>query len=225
MVRALTVSRIAARAGMIGSAAIAGSAVLAAIAYHGTDGEAYSPLNHYVSELGQLGVSSLAAVFNSGLIVGGVCFAVFMLGLGWTRGGLGGRGYGLIGAIAGVAGALVGIYPLNNVGTHGLVAFAFFNVTWIAIALASVDILVRPDPRLPLLLAVLGLVVVAAFIGFIWAYALFSVGGGRGIAPTPSTRAAIDPVTVFEWLAVAGVATWTFAVAATWVRAADPSAA
>jgi hypothetical membrane protein len=202
---------------MIGSAAIAACAVVAAIAYHGTAGEPFSPLNHYVSELGELGVSSLAVLFNSGLIVGGFAFAVFMVGLGRARGGIGGSAYASIGAVAGVAGAAVGVFPLNSLERHTIVTFFFFNLGWIAVALASVDILVRPDPRFRARIGAVGLVAVAAFVGFIWAYAI----GGRTTngVPPDEIRPRVDVVTVFEWLAIAGIVVWTAIAGWEWHRA------
>jgi hypothetical membrane protein len=171
-----------------------------------------------------LGVSSLAVIFNSGLIVGGICFATFMLGLGSVRGGVGGATYAGLGAIAGLAGALVGVFPMNQLATHSLVAFTFFNVSWIAIALASVDFLVRPDPRFPTSRAVVGFAAVAAFVGFIWAYAVNTSGGGSGLEPS-GVRPTVDVVTVFEWAAIVGVVAWTSAVALGWERARDASVA
>jgi len=214
------VLRLAPRAGLVGSAAIAVCSVLAAIAYRGTDGELYSPFNHYVSELGQLGVSSLAVLFNSGLIVGGACFGAFMVGLGRRQGGLGGLVYGTLGAIAGLAGLFVGVFPMNVLGAHALAALTFFNITWIAIAVASVDLLVRPTPAMPPRLGLLGLAAVAAFIGFIWAYALLAPAGSGGVGPS-GPRPTLDPITVFEWLSIVGVLVWTAAVSWAWERSAS----
>jgi hypothetical membrane protein len=222
MGRTLTLERAAPRAGLIGSTAIAVCSVIAGIAFRGTDGEIFSPLNHYVSELGRLGVSSLAVIFNSGLIVGGACFALFMAGLGREQGGIGGAAYGTLGAIGGIAGLAVGLFPMGTPTLHVLAALVFFNVTWIAIALASVDLLVRPNPRLPGRLGVLGLVAVAAFIAFIWAYALLEPSGG--LEPS-AIRSTLDPVTTFEWLSIVGVVVWTASTAWSWERARSASAA
>ncbi len=213
---ALTLERVAPRAGMIGSSAILACAVITAIAFRGTAGELYSPANHYVSELGELGVSALAVVFNSGLIVGGVAFSVFMAGLGHMRGGAGGVAYGAIGVLTGVAGAAVGIAPLNSPHAHTIATFFFFNLGWIGVALVSVDVLVRPDPRVPIRTAVLGFATVAAFVLFIWAYAL-SGGSSNGVGPG-EVRPTIDIVTILEWLAIVGIMAWTFVTAWAWDR-------
>jgi hypothetical membrane protein len=68
--------------GMLGSAIFLLASVVAAFTYRGTLGESYSPLNHWVSELGEIGVSGLATIFNVGLILGGLALAVFMSALG-----------------------------------------------------------------------------------------------------------------------------------------------
>ena len=57
------------------------SVLIAAAFYVGKQNETYSFLNHFISELGEKGVSPLANIFNGGLIVGGACISFFMLGL------------------------------------------------------------------------------------------------------------------------------------------------
>jgi hypothetical membrane protein len=210
--------RIAPRAGLLGAATIGVCAFLAAVAYRGTAGEAYSPLNHFVSELGEPGVSALGFVFNAGLIVGGLCFGAFLLGLGEARGGPLAAAYGVIGGIAGLAGALVGVFPVTQLQAHTLAAATYFNLGWISIALATLDVLLRPDPRFPGWLALPGFISVTLFLGFIAAYASRTQSGGNGLEP-PTTRAGLDPVTIFEWLAVLGSLAWTALTAGAWARA------
>ncbi len=43
-----------------------------ALGYEGTQGDAYSVLNHFTSKLGEIGVCYLRWVFNRGLIVAGL---------------------------------------------------------------------------------------------------------------------------------------------------------
>ncbi len=73
--------------GLAGAALVALGALAAALAYTGPDGESYSLLNHFISELGELGVSPLAWLFNLGLIAGGLLFVPFSLGLGLSLAG------------------------------------------------------------------------------------------------------------------------------------------
>jgi hypothetical membrane protein len=180
--------------GAFGSLLVAALSVISAFAYSGSAGEPYSPLNHWVSELGETGVSQLAPLFNLGLVVGGSCYALFMValaivrrtGLAWL--------YAPIGVLAGIGGAFVGVFPINNRDLHGLAALAFFNLGWISVGLASLDFVRRRDARFPLLL------------------------GEEGLA-APETRPEVWIVPILEWAVVGGILTWTLATSVTWWRA------
>ena len=55
---------------------------------HRLDGQPYSPLNHFVSELGEIGVSRARdGVQHRADRIGGACFVVFMVGLAATATG------------------------------------------------------------------------------------------------------------------------------------------
>ena len=56
--------------GWAGSLTILVCSLIAASVYRGKEGERYSITRHFVSELGEAGVSRLAQVFNAGLIAG-----------------------------------------------------------------------------------------------------------------------------------------------------------
>lgn len=211
-----SIERASALAGVVGASVIAVGSMVTAVAYVGTHGQRYSPLNHWVSELGQTGVSELAAVFNVCLIVGGVCFVVFMLGLAAVRTGALRYLYGAIGAIAGVAGSFVGVFPMNNLDLHGLAALTFFNLGWIAVGLASLDFVRRPDPRFPRWLAYIGVLTVVAFIGFL--AVLFPLLGGDGLG-APEIRPDVWIVPILEWAVLIGILAWVFASGWTWWRA------
>ena len=53
--------------------------IVAAIPYRGYAGEGYSPLNHFISELGEIAASRLAWAFNLGIVLGGVGLGAFLL--------------------------------------------------------------------------------------------------------------------------------------------------
>jgi hypothetical membrane protein len=217
------VERLAPLAGMAGAAAIGAGSLVAEIAYRGAQGEAYSPLSHYLSELGEVGVSSLALVFNVGLIAGGLCFSTFILGLARTRGGAAGLAFGATGVVAGLAGALVGLFPVNDIDRHTLSTYAFFNLGWATLAIASADFVLRPDRRFPESLAVLGGVSVATFLAFIATYVASAAGSGQGLQG-PIARPAFSLATTLEWAAIASILVWTFATGVAW-RAATRQAA
>jgi hypothetical membrane protein len=211
--------RLAACSGVLGAGVIAVGSVVTALAYRGADGEAFSPLNHFVSELGELAQSELAGVFNLCLIVGGVCFGVFMSGLAVSRPGVLRLVAGGVGVVAGLAGSFVGVFPMDYGAQHIVAASTFFNLGWIAVGLASLDFVLRRDARFPQWLAVLGLVTVAAFIGF-----LREVGvntSASGALASPDVRPDVWPLPTLEWLTIAGIVGWVLLVGASWLRSGE----
>lgn len=199
--------------GLVGPLIMGAASVITALGYTGVAREGYSPFNHWVSELGEVGVSQLAAVFNAGLMVGGACFVVLMLGLGWLRRGRLALLYVPIGIASGVAGLFVGVFPMNQIGPHTIAAQSFFNLGWIALGLASIDFVRRPDPRFPRWLAVLGAATVVAFIAFLIAFY-----GYETLGPA-ATRPAVSIVATLEWAVIIGIMAWAFGVAFSWWRA------
>jgi hypothetical membrane protein len=209
--------RLSACAGILGASVIAVGSVVTAAVYRGADGEPYNPLNHFVSELGELANSELAPVFNLSLIVGGVCFAVFMSGLAASRPGKLRLVAGAVGVVAGIGGSFVGVYPMDQLSRHSLAAMTFFNLGWIAVGMASLDFVIHPDPRFPRPLAVLGAATVAAFIGFLREVGANTTASG-GLA-TPDPRPPVWALTTLEWLTIAGIVGWVLLVGAGWLRA------
>lgn len=203
-------------AGLAGASVIGVAAMVAALVYRGRDGQPYSPLNHWVSELGELGVSDLAGIFNLGLIVGGVCFASFMAALGWSRSGTLALLYVPVGVATGVAGSFAGVFPLNQLDEHGAAALGFFGLGWIAVGLASFDIHRRPERRFPRWLAAVGALTVLSFAGFLLVFA--PLLNGTGFAP-PAVRPDAWIVTSLEWAALASLVLWVYFTAASWWRA------
>jgi hypothetical membrane protein len=191
------------------------ASVTAALVYTGTEGEGFSPLNHWVSELGQMGVSELALLFNIGLIVSGVCFAVFMLALGRIRRAWLKWLYVPIGVVAGIGGAFVGIFPMDIRTPHIISALTFFVLGWMCVGLASFDLWRRPDPRFPRWLPLLGGLTVAAFLIFLSLYVPYLTYTGAGSPDRPQFML----VVIFEWLVLVGIIGWVFVGSLYWWRA------
>jgi hypothetical membrane protein len=137
--------------------------------YRGKKGEKYSIFNHYISELGEVGVSRAAAVFNVGLILGGLAFIPFIVGLGLTIGntwatiGLG------VGVFATVCCALVGVFPMNHLKAHYWVAIWYFRSGLVMVLLFTVAIFIQPAreilfPKLSNLAGLLSFLCYAAFL-------------------------------------------------------------
>jgi hypothetical membrane protein len=217
--RRFGVDRLAAYAGILGASVITIGSIVTAVAYRGAEGERYNPLNHFVSELGELAQSELAALFNLSLIVGGVCFAVFMGGFAASRRGRLGMVAGGVGVLAGIGGSFVGVFPMDYSAQHVIAASTFFNLGWIAVGLASLDFVVHRDRRFPIPLAILGLFTVVAFIGF-----LREVGGNTtagGLLVTPEVRPDVWAMPALEWLTIAGIVSWVLLVGLAWLRAEE----
>ncbi|MHA1638408.1 MAG: DUF998 domain-containing protein, partial [Candidatus Thorarchaeota archaeon] len=83
------------------------------IPYVGTNGEPFSIFNHFISELGELGVSEFAMMFNIGMILAGIAYIPFMIGFGIYLENIFGKIAGLVGVFCSVSIILVGIFPMN----------------------------------------------------------------------------------------------------------------
>jgi hypothetical membrane protein len=198
--------------GFIGSAFFAIASLVAGAFYVGTQNESFSPLNHWVSELGEMGVSTLALVFNIGLFVGGLALAAFFFALGRLRPSRLANVYVVVGVIAGISGALVGVFPMNNRAIHVVVALGFFVLGWVAVGLASLDLWRRPEARFSRWLPALGAVTVAVFLLFLSVYIPYLYTG------TGSDRPDVSVATVLEWLVLIGIIGWVLVASATWWR-------
>src|SRR6187397_2957825 len=110
--------RIGPGAGMFGSVVLAFLSAVAALVYTGTQGEGFSPLNHWISELGEMSVSEMGFLFNVGIFVSGICLAIFMTTLGVTRRTRLAWLYVPVGILSGVGGAFVGVFPMDSGGPH-----------------------------------------------------------------------------------------------------------
>jgi len=92
--------------------------------------EAYSFLNHFVSELGYYKTSKLSVVFNSGIFISGFLLTMFAVGL--MRHFRSRLGYvaAAFGIFSGIVFGLLGFFPVNLLKQHLILAFIFFS-TWL----------------------------------------------------------------------------------------------
>jgi hypothetical membrane protein len=213
-----TRARVAQVAAIVGVVALLAGSLVTALLYTGTAGERYSPLNHWVSELGQTSVSQAALLFNACLVVGGLCFALFIAILATVMPGRLRYAWGAIGVIGGVCGALVGVFPMDELAVHSVVALGFFVLGWLSVALASVDIARRADARFPRWLAAIGAVVTVCFVAFM-AVLFTDPIAGTDILAAPDARPDVWIAPILEWSVVIGVLVWTLATALTWLAA------
>jgi hypothetical membrane protein len=210
---------VSATSGVLAFLAIAGACVCGAIGYTGRAGEAYSPLNHWISELGEPGVAAHADAFNVLLSIGGVLFVGFVLGL-WRSSPSRLRwGFGPVGVVAGFAGTFVGQYPMTHPTEHVLAASAFFELGWVFVALASVSFLRARDPRSPPWLAGVGVLAVAASIGFLVSLRVDEFSRQRMASEGPIVgRPDVWMAPILEWATLIGIMAWVLLTSLAWSR-------
>ncbi len=201
-------------AGLVGVLLVTLGSVIAAVSYVGRQGQSYSPLNHWVSELGEQTVSARADVFNLGLIVGGACFVVFMLTVGHIARGPFGVAGAIVGVIASISASLVGVFPMNDLSSHAVVALAFFGLGWVAVVLLTVAL--RQRRLVGAGVSALAIATAGCFVAFL--VVLFAEGVGIDALAAPSARQAVSLVTILEWLVVSGVSAWVATVAIVLLR-------
>ncbi|MDH7487924.1 MAG: DUF998 domain-containing protein [Anaerolineae bacterium] len=192
------------------------ASLITALAYSGRRGEPYSLLNHFISELGEVGVSELAWLFNGALFAGGLCLTVFLLGLAvYMKAGWFSALFGAIGLITGVSGALVGIFPMNNLAPHARVAMTFFNMGLVATLLFSLYIALSRQRRLPRWMLAPGLLATAFFVAFVF-YPHPTGSGTMTIEETTrrlmETRPMVWPMAILEWGMLISILVWALVV-------------
>ena len=221
--RRLALGRLATTTGILSFWTIVLGSALAWLPYHGSSGESYSPLNHWISELGQLGVSERASMFNLALVAAGIEFVIFMLGLAMTSPSRLRWVFGPVGMVAGLGGAFVGIYPMNYPDAHVLAAFTFFNLGWISVGVASLTFLRNPEPRFPRWLVAFGGLTVAAFVAFLLSLQVDGFSRARMAASGPITgRPDVWIAPILEWATLAAIMTWTLLASLTWRKTLQP---
>jgi hypothetical membrane protein len=156
--------------GVLGGVIPLAASLIAGLVYRGKDGRRYSPFNHFISELGEAGVSRLAAVFNGGLIACGLLLLPCCVGLGLFIPGTWSKLAMAAGVLAALAVSLVGVFPMNNLKPHTFAAMSYFRLGMGMVILFTLAILLQPEEP-PVIPRLLGLVGVPA----IFFYAFFLV--------------------------------------------------
>jgi hypothetical membrane protein len=204
--------------GFLGSGIIVLGSLLAAIPYRGKGGESYSILNHFISELGEVGVSRLAPVFNASLIVGGVVLLIFALGLGLyirTKRGYLATAFGILSCLSC---SLLGVFPTNYLSVHDALADSFFYNGLIATTLFTLGIIFDKENKVSKWLAVPAAITVACFFSFLVVPEAASLTRVQTLDLDHFTRPDIWPTTILEWsVFISGIA-W-FVLTSTYLMA------
>jgi hypothetical membrane protein len=202
--------------GIAGSVLMLACVIIAMVAYVGTEGQRYSPLNHFISELGLVGVSRLALVFNAGLVASGVLYLPFTLGLGAAIGGWWAAAGTLAGLVAAVAVACVGFFPMNDLPPHIAAAMTFFRSGLLTVLLFGIAIQRQRPGRLAVdrRANVAGVVAVLAFAGFLL-WMQLQPGSASGFSEGVIVdRPAVWPSAILEWSILVAMVAWFFVVGA-----------
>jgi hypothetical membrane protein len=155
--------------GIGGAILITVTSLVTALFYRTPAGAAYSPINHFISELGWVGHSPLANVFNAGLIISGLLFVIFFIALGfflpnaWAKIGM------VCGAVASLFISLVGVFPMNHLSQHVFVSDGYFRAGLAAVIFFVIAILAQPKkniqiPKMASLFSIPAILAYGAFI-------------------------------------------------------------
>lgn len=189
--------------------------LISALAYRGKNGERYSPLNHFISELGEVGVSKLALAFNLGLILSGLSLIPACFVLGSLIPGFLAKVGMITGLIAALSLALVGVFPMNNIKPHGIAAVTFFRFGLLMVSTFSIAIAVQPQGSLvlPRLYSLAGLPAILAFSSFLILMRQSTSDNHDPLEPTLETRPKVCLMTVVEWAIFLTIILWFLLVA------------
>lgn len=134
--------------GIVGCFLILSGVLVSLLAYRGHKGERFSWLNHFISELGEYGVSSQAIFFNAALIIGGLLLIPFLAYLGLSLNSI----FGWLGTLAGfwtaISAIAVGFLPMNNLEPHTKAALSYFRGGLATVILFGLAILFQPRDHL-----------------------------------------------------------------------------
>jgi hypothetical membrane protein len=151
--------------GLIGTGLILLAVFYPIFLYRGKRGERFSMLNHFISELGELGVSRAAWVFNTGILLAGLVMLPYVIGLGIAFGSL----LGWLGTAAGIIAVLgvaaVGVFPMNNIQAHTIAATTYFRAGLIMVFFFGLAIFFQPSGKAMIPLAA-NLLSLLAFLSY-----------------------------------------------------------
>ena len=196
--------------GLVGSVLVCLVILAVGITYRGRSSEPFSPLNHFISELGQWGISGNAWLFDAALIVSGILFIPFCVGLGMAlRGWWGYLGLGA-GVLAGIFLAGVGMFPMNRLGPHILTATWFFRFGLATTLFFGIAVLrQRERTEVPKSASIFSLLACATYALFLGIASIPGVAGGNPLDPaTLAHRPGFWLLALLEWGVFFGTVVW-----------------
>lgn len=217
--------------GFAGVALILIGSLVSGLSYRGRTHELYSPLNHFVSELGNTRYAARVWAFNGGLFLGGVLLTVFMLGVtarirGWYC-----YLFGLAALLTGIAGALVGLLPTRaGLERHFAAAMTFFYTGMATSALFAAYVLLWRQAGFSRWLAIPGGIAALSFLSLLYLVEPIIPEDQPNLSMEETlealfwNRPAIWQTAIVEWIVVLTVLGWVLAVSL-YMRQAAPEQA
>ena len=204
------------RLGLAGSLVILAGVLLSALFYRGKEGERYSITRHFISELGELGVSRMAPLFNASLILAGLLFIFMLIGVGFDMN----TPWGYIAMSAGIVTAAacvcVGIFPMNQINPHTIAAMTYFRSGLVTVLLFSVAIILQPAARrvIPLYVLFFGVLALAAYAAFLLYAGSAAKKQAQNVLDTEKVlaRPRFWWMAFLEWLVLISTIVWFLAV-------------
>jgi hypothetical membrane protein len=185
-------------------------ALIAGIVYRGKQGEPYSLLNHFISELGELGVSKRAWAFNWGLILCGILLLPATINLGLTLPGLWAKIGMVFGVITALSLSLAGVFSMDRLKPHRIVAVTFFRAGLLMVLFFMLAIAFQPQAKLvfPKLLALAGIPAIVAFVTFLVMMSKASQSKDQPLEPEQKARPKVWKMAISEWAIFVTIIFW-----------------
>ncbi|MDF1520686.1 MAG: DUF998 domain-containing protein [Brevefilum sp.] len=185
--------------------------MIAGITYRGKEGEAYSPFNHFISELGETGISGSAWAFNIGLMISGVSLILGSLSLGLILPGVMAKLGMAAGIISSVGLFFVGVFPMNKIKPHTTAAMAYFRGGLSMVIFFTLAIALQPEGALglPRAYSFAGLPAILSFGGFLFMIQRAVKKSDDNMLSTKDVkRPNIWPIAILEWSIYVTIVLW-----------------
>jgi hypothetical membrane protein len=186
------------------------------VGYRGKQGEAYSPLNHFIAELGEVEVSRLAWAFNLGLILSGISLIGASISLGLMLPGLLSKLGMTAGIICSIALALVGFFPMNKIQPHGHAAMTYFRSGLLMMLFFNLAIGLQQESAqvIPNTYSLAGLPAILSFASFLFLIQRSTREKDDNPLSTEDVkRPKIWPIAIVEWSIFITIVIWFLVIA------------
>lgn len=197
-------------AGLLGCFLSVSGALIAGLVYRGKENEPYSPLNHFISELGENGVSKRAWAFNWGLILCGFLLLPATINLGLTLPGIWAKIGMAFGLITALSLSLVGIFSMDRLKPHGIAAVIFFRAGLLMVLFFTLAIALQPQNQLffSKWLALAGTPAILAFGTFLVMMSHTNRTKDQPLEPLNQSRPHVWKMAIAEWAIFVTIVFW-----------------